>query len=130
MVALTKTKDELKYGWQQWKDSQESRGPVSPEAFELAVAATPREFYQTAVDDLIESTGELSELAKILSEKMGEAAPSLSQVRKALLECQELAQHFLHKKGPAPLPRPLLRMAKRPQTPRRRCRLIQWRGVP
>src|SRR5262249_52414533 len=37
-----------------------------------------------------------------LTAKMGEAAPGLAQMRRALLDCQELAQHILKRKGPPP----------------------------
>jgi type VI secretion system protein ImpA len=56
------------------------------------------------VEDIAESASELNELTTALSAKMGELAPGLAQVRKALLECQELAQHILQRKGPAPAP--------------------------
>jgi type VI secretion system protein ImpA len=44
----------------------------------------------------------LDQLGTALSKQMGEAAPGLAQVRKALLECQALAQQILQRKGPAP----------------------------
>jgi type VI secretion system protein ImpA len=103
-VPLTQASEEQKYGWQQWKDSQDARGPVTVDAFDQAVAATPREICQTTVEDIAQSADELTELTKVLSKKMGEAAPGLSQMRTALLQCQELAQQILQRKGPAPVP--------------------------
>src|SRR5262249_23292676 len=103
-VSLTKSGEEQNYGWQQWKDTQDARGPVTADAFDKAVAATPREYCQTAADDIAESTAEWTQLGVALSAKMGAAAPGLAQVRKALVECQELAQHILQRKGPAPAP--------------------------
>ena len=105
-VPLTQAGEGQKFGWQQWKDSQEKLGAVTGEAFDQAVSATPREYYQTALDDIAASADELTELTKVLSAKMGEAAPGLSQIRKALLECQELAQQILKRKGPAPVATP------------------------
>src|SRR5713101_5402456 len=52
IVPLTKAGEEQNYGWQQWKDAQDARGPVTAEAFDKAVAATPREYCQTIVDDI------------------------------------------------------------------------------
>src|SRR5262245_20668330 len=101
-APLTSAGEDKKFGWQQWKDSQEARGPVSADAFDQAVMATPRDFCQNAADDIAESMKELTELTKILSEKMGEKAPDLSQMRKAVLDTQELAQLILQRKGPAP----------------------------
>ena len=104
MVPLTvQTKGEHSYGWQQWKDAQEARGSVTPDAFDQAVAATDRTYCQTVVDDIAASAEELAELGKVLGAAMGEGAPGLAQVRKALLEIQELAQQILKRKGPAPV---------------------------
>jgi type VI secretion system protein ImpA len=105
-APLTKTEEEKNYGWQQWKDAQDGKGSVSAETFDKAVAATPREYCQTIVDDLTESAKELDLLGAILSKEMGEAAPGLAQVRRALLECQELAQQILQRKGPPPVSAP------------------------
>jgi type VI secretion system protein ImpA len=101
-APLTKAGDEQNYGWQQWKDAQEARGPVTAAAFDEAVDATPREYCQTVVDEIAESADELAQLANVLSTHMGEEAPGLVQVRKALLDCQELAQQILQRKGPPP----------------------------
>ena len=104
-VPLTRVGKEPDYsaqfGWQHWKDAQDAKGPVTAEVFEQAVAATPREYCQTVADDLAECVEELKGLSKILEAKMGEAAPGLSQMRKAVLECQELAKYILQRKGPA-----------------------------
>ena len=103
-APMTKVGEEPGYGWQHWKDVQDSRGSVTAEAFEKAVIATPREYCQAVVEDIAESAGELNELATVLSEKMGELAPGLAMMRKAIVECQELAKHILQRKGPAPTP--------------------------
>jgi type VI secretion system protein ImpA len=103
-VPLTQAGEGQNYGWQQWNDAQDARGAVTAEAFDRAVAATPRQYCQTAVDDLAVSADELTELTKALATRMGEAAPALAQMRKALLDCQELAQQILKRKGPAPEP--------------------------
>jgi len=93
----------LKYGWQTWKDTQEALGTVTADAFEQAVVATPREFCQFVFDDISESIQELKALTDFLTAKMGEAAaPAMSQVRRALIDCQGLAQQILQRKGPAP----------------------------
>lgn len=92
-----------RYGWQHWKDIQESKGAVTAADFDQAVTATSREYCQAAFNDIGESIQELTELVDVLGSKMGEAAPGLTQVRKALLDCQELAQHILKRKGPAPV---------------------------
>jgi type VI secretion system protein ImpA len=89
------------YGWQQWRDAQDAKGSVTTEAFEQAVAATPREYCQAAADDLAECAEELNGLSKIMDARMGEVAPGMTQVRRALIDCQDLAKYILHRKGPA-----------------------------
>jgi type VI secretion system protein ImpA len=105
-APLVKAGEEKTYGWQQWKAAQEAKGAVTAQAFDQAVVATPREYCQTVVEDLAASAEELNLLAEVLSTKMGDAAPGLAQMRKALLECQELSQQILKRKGPAPAPAP------------------------
>jgi type VI secretion system protein ImpA len=103
-VPLVLAGEGTAYGWQQWKEAQDAHGPVNAEAFERAVVSTSREYCQNVVDDLAASVEELNQLAEALSARMGEAAPPLAQVKKALLECQELAQQILKRKGPPPAP--------------------------
>jgi type VI secretion system protein ImpA len=105
-LPLTQGGDGQNYGWQQWRDAQDARGSVTAEAFDRAVAATPREYCQAVVEDIAESASELNALTESLSSKMGETAPGLAQVRKALLDCQELARLILQRKGPAPVSTP------------------------
>jgi type VI secretion system protein ImpA len=115
-IPMTRTGDGADYGWQSWRDAQEVRAgktqnmaqppsAVTPEMFEKAVAATPREFYQLTSEDLGASVEELTALTKLLNEKMGKAAaPGLVQVNRAASDCLELAQMILKRKGPAPAP--------------------------
>jgi type VI secretion system protein ImpA len=102
-VPLTSAGENQNYGWQQWKDAQDARGAITPDAFDRAVTVTPREYCQAIVDNLTESAAELKQLENILGEKMGETAPGLSQLRRALLDCQELAQQIIQRKGPPPV---------------------------
>src|SRR5262249_7212154 len=105
-LPLTKGGDGQNYGWQQWRDAQDARGSVTAEAFDRAVAATPREYCQAVVEDIAESASELNALTENLSSKMGEIAPGWAEVRKALLDCQELARLILQRKGPASVSTP------------------------
>ncbi len=101
-APLTSVPEEQNYGWQQWRDAQEAKGKVTPDVIDRAVMATPREFCQAVVDDIGESVVELTELTNALSGHMGEGAPGLGLIRRALTDCQELARQILHKKGPPP----------------------------
>jgi type VI secretion system protein ImpA len=102
-IPLTQGGQGQEFGWQQWRNAQDAKGLVTADAFDRAVTATPREYCQAAVDDIGESVRELEVLTKVLSARMGEVAPSLAQIRKALLECQVLAEQILKRKGPAPV---------------------------
>jgi type VI secretion system protein ImpA len=108
-IALTKTKDDQKYSWQHWKDSQDpkSKGTVTGQVFDQAVSGTLREHCQAVVEDIAECIVELKKLQDALGARMGEAsAPGMGHVRKAVLDCQELAQLILQRKGPAPVAAP------------------------
>jgi type VI secretion system protein ImpA len=101
-VPLTQASEEQRYGWQHWKDAQDAKGTVTAEAFDQAISATARDYCQFSVDDLGACITELDQLTESLSSRMGTVAPGMSLVRKALLECQQLAQMILQRKGPAP----------------------------
>jgi type VI secretion system protein ImpA len=105
-APLVKADEEKTFGWQQWKDAQDAKGAVTAQAFEQAVTATPREYCQNVADDLAASAEELNLLSQVLGSKMGEMAPGLAQLRKTLLDCQDLAQQILKRKGPPPAPAP------------------------
>jgi type VI secretion system protein ImpA len=94
--------EEGAFGWLDWRWSQDGRGDVSREAFEKAVAATPRQHCQTLTEDLAQCHDELRALEDTLRDRLGEAAPGLTGMRRALDECTTLAQHLLQRKGPAP----------------------------
>jgi type VI secretion system protein ImpA len=94
--------EEGAYSWLDWRLSQDGRGEVSREAFEKAIAATPREHCQTQVEDLVQCYDELKLLEAALHDKLGAAAPGLTGLRLALDECSTLARQLLQRKGPPP----------------------------
>jgi type VI secretion system protein ImpA len=94
--------EEGAYGWLEWRLLQDGRGEVSREAFDKAIAATPRQHCQTLVEDLAQCHEELRALESVLHDKFGEAAPALMGVRRAVDDCTTLAQQLLQRKGPAP----------------------------
>ncbi len=73
------------------------------ETFNKAIAATPREQCQTTLDDLAECLQGVDAITEDLRAKMGDLAPGLIEVRKALVECQDLARQIMDRKGPAPI---------------------------
>ena len=101
-VPLVFGETEQGYGWLDWRQSQDGTGPVSREDFDRAVTLTPAERVAEAAEGLRESREELQLLGRCLGERMGAAAPGLAGIHRAVEECQQLAQHILHRKGPAP----------------------------
>jgi type VI secretion system protein ImpA len=95
---------ETGYSWQTWREMQDGKkGGISAALFEKATLATPYEKCQTSLEDLQASAEELRQLSAVLTEKLGDLAPSMSMLRKALEDCQVLADQIVKKKGPPPL---------------------------
>lgn len=89
-----------KYGWVEWRLSQDGKGTVTREDFDKAVMATSAEAIQTAADDLTQAQQDLAEIVQILGSKMAGAAPGLTGVRSALDDCRVLVQQILKTKVP------------------------------
>lgn len=88
--------------WTEWDLARTGRSSIPSEEIEKAVEAAPRESCQVVADNLDEATEDLQQLLNILNEKMGQAAPGLTQFRQALFDCRTLAHQILGRKGPAP----------------------------
>jgi type VI secretion system protein ImpA len=91
------------YGWLEWRQSRDGRGPVSPEDFERALLATPPERCAGAAEAIAECLEELGRLTHSLNDRIGSAAPGLIFIRQALEECQAVAQEIVRRRpaGPA-----------------------------
>jgi type VI secretion system protein ImpA len=95
------------YSWLNWREMLDGKkGAVKPEVFDGAIDKAPRPQCQDIVDDLAASQEELKQLATVLTEKLGEFAPAMGEVRRAIDDCQTLAQQILKKKGPPPVEAP------------------------
>jgi type VI secretion system protein ImpA len=64
-----------------------------------AARATDAEKCQNLVDDVTEALDEVNRLGNLLNEKMPEVAPSFYEVRKALEDCQTIAQWIKRENG-------------------------------
>ena len=89
------------YSWQDWRRGQDGRGSVTLETFEKAIQATPREAIQSTFDTLVEALAVLDSLTPILTTRLGGDAPGLLSLRKAIVDCYDLARQILARKGPA-----------------------------
>jgi type VI secretion system protein ImpA len=99
-VPLVRVGEDDGYGWFTWKQVQDGRGQVTAEQFEKAVMNTPVAFSQLVVEDVRAALGELDQLTESLTTRMADVAPTLMDLRKALDECQTLAQQIRQRKGP------------------------------
>lgn len=98
------TSDKGTFSWMTWRQSGDGRNPTAWEAFESAIQIAPLEQCQQLADDVDESAKELEQLERNLAAKMGEAAPGLGELRRALEDCRLLTRQILQRKGPAPVP--------------------------
>ncbi|MBL8792494.1 MAG: type VI secretion system protein TssA [Planctomycetia bacterium] len=96
---------ETGYSWQDWRDMQDGKkGAVTAAVFEKATLSTPYERCQNNLEDAQAAGEELKQLTATLTEKLGDLAPSMSMLKKALEDCQVLADQIVKKKGPPPAP--------------------------
>jgi type VI secretion system protein ImpA len=100
-TALVRWGDQA-LGWQKWRDSTQAveNAEELKEAFEKAVAETPRSACQDVADDLGECLAELGELDHALEQNLASYAPAISSLKQAVYDCHVLAKHILDKKGP------------------------------
>lgn len=74
-------------------------GKLTAEAFDAAVAASPRGFYEVLMKNVALCSRELSELDATLDDKFGEYAPGLSEFTKSLDDCGTLIKKIFREKG-------------------------------
>jgi type VI secretion system protein ImpA len=113
-VPLTKSGEDV-YTWLHWEEgrmvdnlarqNQEEAlqaaladGKVSSEQLNKAVAATPRAFYETLLEDVQQSKEECEQLDRVSDEKFGRSAPSLVDIKKTIDECLDFIKSTVKKK--------------------------------
>jgi type VI secretion system protein ImpA len=89
------------FSWFDWRQSQDGKGTVTHEMFEKALMATPRERLASTVEDLDGASQELRALVASLGTKLGEYAPGMTSLNKAVEESRDLARQLLQRKGGA-----------------------------
>lgn len=91
------------YSWLNWKQMLDGKeGGVTAEQFDKAVEATTLERCKTLAEDVTEAQAEVEKLTEVLTAKLGEFAPGMSEVRRALAETGQLIKQIREKKGPDP----------------------------
>jgi type VI secretion system protein ImpA len=94
------TDDEATFSWLDWRKAQEAADEEWRQKFDAAVAVVPRKHCQDNVDDVVKAAEELEALKKVLDARLGDNAPGLLEVRRAIADCRTLAQQLLQRKGP------------------------------
>lgn len=95
--------DDGAFSWQTWRDTQDGRGKVQRESLDQAIGLMSWQKVQDLADDLEEAKNEIDLLLRLLTDKMGDVAPGLSQVNLAIGECESLVRQILSRKGPPPV---------------------------
>jgi type VI secretion system protein ImpA len=88
-----------RFSWMDWRLSQDGKGSVTRADFDQAVAATPREHFQTLDEDVNQCVEEMTQLLQTLNGKMGSLAPGLIDLRAAVEDCRKLIKQMLAQKG-------------------------------
>jgi type VI secretion system protein ImpA len=93
-----------------------AEGRISGETFDAVVAKSSREFYENLSEDLDACMDAFTRLDAVADEKFGKDAPRLSELKKVIEDCQQLAGNLLKDKGgraAAPKPKPEPEKAKK-----------------
>ncbi len=99
--------DERKYSWKDWRDVMDAKGELTRETIEAGTENMSREETQDLVDDINEGMAEIDKIVEIMTEKMADVAPGLSELRSSMRDCLALAEQILEKKEPPPSDDPI-----------------------
>ena len=94
--------EDRKLSWRDWRDVMDGRGSLTKDHLETAMNTISREEIQDVFDDISSAVEEANTTTGLLTEKMADAAPGMTEVLGALRDCQALAKQVLDKKGPPP----------------------------
>ena len=103
------------YSWLTWQESKAveelgrknaeakaaavAEGKITAEQFDKAVAATPIQVYEGLRNDLHDCLEECEKFAMVVDQKFGPEAPSLRELKKALVDCRDLVEEIIGKKA-------------------------------
>lgn len=89
-------------GWLTWKRGQEGKDKAAAEAFDKGVGAASAEAVRDTAAVLAECKESLEALKVKLNERLGDLAPGMTQLGRAIEDCRALAELIASRKGPAP----------------------------
>src|SRR5205823_1253656 len=78
--------DDTVFTWQTWRQMQDGKSELKGEDFDKAIDHAGYGPCKALVDDITASQAELDQLSKALQERLGEFAPGMTEVRRALDE--------------------------------------------
>ena len=84
--------------------SRKQRSDEQAKEYQEAMRAAPRETIQTLADDLQATIAEVNRFGDILQNRFARLAPGVSDLRKPLEECNDIAQRVLKEKSGADVP--------------------------
>jgi type VI secretion system protein ImpA len=125
-VPITEPRKTAGYNWLKWKEARDvgyeaelrgadgtiddkkrqarqekvDEGKLKPEDFDIAVALSSEEFYQSLTEDLSNCEEQLTIFASQLDEKFGRKAPSISNFQSAIADCRQTLKRIIEKKIP------------------------------
>ena len=82
----------------QTRDENIQDGMLTAEDFDLAVAMSSKDFYSTSSENLASCAEIFNELDKTVDDKFGLEAPRLSEISKAIIDCQMVVTKIFNKK--------------------------------
>jgi type VI secretion system protein ImpA len=142
-IPLTRGANGESYAWLRWEESRVvdnlgrrdqatmqaalAEGKITGEQFDAATATTPLEFYKVLFEDLRQGRDACDRLTRLVDDKFGQQAPSLTGIVKVIEDCQALIESILKQRGglapevppppqaPAPEPGPADRLPPSPE---------------
>jgi type VI secretion system protein ImpA len=90
--------NERRFSFRDWNQAQSKNGSGG-DHFDRAVAATPAAAWSQLDRDIAESLAEAAALESALRSRVGDAGPSLGELKRALLDVQELVRTVAKRKG-------------------------------
>ncbi|HWR67994.1 MAG TPA: type VI secretion system protein TssA [Desulfomonilia bacterium] len=129
-IPMTDDKASEGYSWNRWQESRQvgyekdtknqwgdadehktrmrqermAEGKIPAETFDEAVGKTSKDFYLNLADDLDACMETFNRFDAVVDEKFGRDAPRLSELKKAIEECQRLSGTIVKDKGGRVIP--------------------------
>lgn len=142
-IPLTDEKASEGYSWNKWQESRQvgyekdtknqwgdaddtkvrirqealAEGRIPAETFDSAVASSSKDFYLRLADEVDACLQVYERLDAVVDEKFGRDAPRLSDVKKAIEDCQRVVNSIVKERGgrEAPPPQPTTESAAVPE---------------